>query len=457
MGKVKSLYRHTFVYSIGLLFKKAIGFFLIPIYTRAFPTSGYGILGLTYVYISFLILFFSLGLNDAFFKSFTKDKKEKESSSTLLFLRFLYGIPLILILIGFSKPISIFIYGRSIPQYIIIASFIVFIENIAVIPILILRAEERSTLYVLLNTIRFIVNMGLNVYFVVVMKLGILGVLYGDLIALVLLLILSFPFVRKHIQFSLDKKLAKEMWGFGIPLLPISVLMLLLDLSDRYLMRIFKGTSNAGLYILGYQFGSILSLFVNGFRFAWLPFFFKNPDRKDLFIRTTTLFVRLILIMWIGIMLLLPEIFKVWVAKPYYPGMIVSPIVGLAYIFFGLEQIFSAPFYIHSRTKILLPIALIGFSTNFLLNLYFIPHFGIIGAALTTLIAYFVLAVLSLSISWTFHPISYRIGRMALEIIGVTAIYYFLKDLGLSIRVMGIFVIGIIIALEEWSERKIKR
>ncbi len=89
MGKVRNLFKHTFVYSIGLLLKKAIGFFLIPIYTKALLPSDYGILSLCYLFIAFFVLIFSLGLNDAFFKFFTKDKKEKDSVSTLTIFRFI--------------------------------------------------------------------------------------------------------------------------------------------------------------------------------------------------------------------------------------------------------------------------------------------------------------------------------------------------------------------------------
>lgn len=454
MGKVRNLFKHTFVYSIGLLLKKAIGFFLIPIYTKALLPSDYGILSLCYLFIAFFVLIFSLGLNDAFFKFFTKDKKEKDSVSTLTIFRFIYSTPLLLLLLSFSKPISFLLLRKEYPIYIILSLLIIYIEDFSTFFTLILRAEEKSFTFVVLNSIRFIGNMVLNIFFVVKLKMGVFGILLGDFISLVLLLFMTIPYVYKFIEFEFDKKLLKSMIIYGFPLLPLLLLMMLLDFSDRYIINFFWGNSLAGIYSLGYQFGTIIQLFIYGFRFAWAPFFFKNPDEKEVFSKVALLFLRIGLLIWCGVVYFTNEIFRIFVDNNYHDATKIVPIVGLGYVFYGIQQIFITPFYIHSKTLNITIISTIGFLTNLILNLIFIPKYGMVAAALTTLFSFFLICIISLFWANKIQKIPYRLKNIGFDI-SVSVILFFLTMNSIFIhRVLCFILITGLFIFETYYERR---
>ena len=326
---------------------------------------------------------------------------------------------------------------------IILAILIVITENIATFFTLILRAEEKSLAYVLINTVRFLLNMGLNITFVVLLKLGVKGILLGDLFSLISLILITLPFVFKHFTLKFDTGLLKKMFGYGLPLLPLTLIMLLLELSDRYLINLFRGTVEAGLYTLGYQFGTILQLFILGFRFAWEPFFFRNPDEKELFSKAGLLFLRIGLLMWTGLVFLLPEIFRIFVSPVYHSSMTVVSIVGAGYIFFGLHEVFSTPFFIHSRTKMLIPISGVSLLLNLLLNLYFIPRWGGMGAAFTTFLSYFVLATLSYVYAQKIMYIPHRLFSIITDILVSFLLYVLLKGTPFLIRLLGIISVAL--------------
>ncbi len=454
MGKVRNLFKHTFVYSIGLLLKKAIGFFLIPIYTKALPPSDYGILSLCYLFIAFFVLIFSLGLNDAFFKFFTKDKKEKESVSTLTIFRFIYSTPFLVLLIFFAKPISFLLLRKEYPVYIIFSLLIVYIEDFSTFFTLILRAEERSIIFVILNSIRFIVNMVLNIFFVVKLKIGVMGILLGDLISLLLLQFMTIPYVYKFFSPQFDKKLLKDMIFYGFPLLPLLLLMMLLDFSDRYIINFFWGNALAGIYSLGYQFGTIIQLFIYGFRFAWAPFFFKNPDEKEIFSKVALLFLRIGLLIWCGVVYFTDEIFGLFVDKNYHDAKIIVPIVGLGYVFYGIQQIFITPFYIHSRTFNITIISTIGFLTNLILNLIFIPKYGMIAAASTTLFSFFITCLISLYWGNKIQKIPYRLKNIGFDILIPVVIFFITMNSIFIYRILGFILISVLFIFETYYERR---
>lgn len=58
------------------------------------------------------------------------------------------------------------------------------------------------------------------------------------------------------------------------------------------------------------------------------------------------------------------------------------------YALLGLQQIFASVIILAKKTGLSGIYWLIGATTNLGLNLFFIPHFGILGAAITTLIAF---------------------------------------------------------------------
>lgn len=454
MGKIRNLFKHTFVYSFGLLLKKAIGFFLIPIYTKALPPSEYGILSLCYLFIALLILIFSLGLNDAFFKFFTKDKKERESVSTLTLFRLIYATPLLFAFILISKPISFLLLRREYPLYIFLSLIIIYTEDFSNFFTLILRAEEKSVVFVVINSIRFLLNMVLNIFFVVKVRLGVLGILLGDLISLIILLLMTIPYIYRFFEFKFDRQLLRGMLIYGLPLLPLLLFMMLLDFSDRYIINFFWGNALAGIYSLGYQFGTIIQLFIYGFRFAWAPFFFKNPEEKEIFSRVSLLFLRIGLFIWCGVVYFINEIFRLFVDKNYHDATSIVPIVGLGYVFYGIQQIFVTPFFIHSKTINITIISTIGFLTNLFLNLIFIPKYGMIAAAFTTLFSFILISIISLLWASRVQKIPYKLKNLGFDISLSVLLFLLTKNAILLLRIFGFISICLIFLMETYYERR---
>lgn len=94
----------------------------------------------------------------------------------------------------------------------------------------------------------------------------------------------------------------------------------------------------------------------------------------------------------------------------------IVPVIALSYIFFGLEEIFSAGFYIKSKTGLLVPIALTPLLLNISLNLYLIPRYGIMGAAAVTLFSYFLFAFFSYIIGNKIFPVNYNLKTIAVDL-----------------------------------------
>ncbi len=68
--------------------------------------------------------------------------------------------------------------------------------------------------------LRFGIEVLLNILFVVNMRMGVLGILYANIIAAAINLCIMLPFARKFLTLTMNRSLLAEMVKFGLPFLP---------------------------------------------------------------------------------------------------------------------------------------------------------------------------------------------------------------------------------------------
>ncbi|MEJ2568535.1 MAG: polysaccharide biosynthesis C-terminal domain-containing protein, partial [candidate division WOR-3 bacterium] len=365
-----------------------------------------------------LTTFFNLGLDEAFLKQFTeKGCDKKEVFSRFFLFRLAYSSLLLFITLLFSSRLSGLLLTSGDIYLIQLASITIWIECIITPGLLILRISNRSKNYVILNTTRFIINLALNILFVLYFRMGVPGVLLGNLGSSVILFFLLYPEMFQFLAIKIDWGPVKNLLHYGLPLLPLSIIVWIgLDLIDRWLIKWILGLDKTGIYTLGYQFGTAMGILVYGFCGAWTAFFFNNPENKKAFADSSVIFVRGSLVLWAVLSFFTPEIFKLMVAEKYWIAQSIVPIIALSYIFFGLEEIFTAGFYIKSRTGLLIPIALVPLLINIGLNLYLIPRYEIMGAAASTLFSYFLFASFAYIVGNKIFPIKYNLKAISLDL-----------------------------------------
>jgi len=417
-GGIKDLFGQSMVYGIGLFLRKAIAFFLIPLYTHSFTQTQYGKLAMIYLLSGILNICFTLGLDVSFFKQFTDREGNKKEVFTRFFLfRLFYSSIFLSFIFLLSSHLSNLFLTSGDNDLIRLASLTIWIECLSTPGLLVLRISNRPKKYVFFNTTRFIINLALNILFVLYFKMEIMGVLFGNLGSSIIFFLLLYPEMRKFLTTEINWSPLKSLIKYGLPILPLSIIIWIgLDLIDRWLIKWILGLKKTGVYTLGYQFGTVMGILVHGFSGAWTAFFFNNPEDKKTFAKSSVLFVRGSLVLWAVLSFFTPEIFKLMVAEKYWAAQSIVPIIALSYIFFGLEEIFTAGFYIKSRTGLLVPIALTPLLINIALNLALIPYYGIMGAAIATLFSYFLFALFSYLTANKIFPVKHNLKAISLDV-----------------------------------------
>jgi O-antigen/teichoic acid export membrane protein len=442
---IKELLSQTAIYGVGILLNRSLSFFLLPLYTQFFSPGELGLYNLIQSIWLFIILIYVYGLETSFIKSFIDEKdslKRKEIYSTTFILITTTSIFFSILIYLFAGNITaLFSFDdKAKAEYLIkILSLLLFFDTLSRFPLLLLRAELKAKTYFFLTLISLIVNLSLNVIFIVFMKLNIEAILYSYIISVIFVLVIGIIITKKYIGWNFSVKRAKDLVVYGNKFIYMGLFLILIDISDRFFLKYFFDESIVGIYSANYRLASVMSLSIAAFRFSWTPYFLNiadNPDNKKIIANIFIYFVFAGLSLFLIFSFFTEPIVKMSFSGynllniKYQIGLSIVPIVLLAYFFSGLfANLNVAPFYANKTSKLLL-VTVEGFIINIILNFILIPKYQMTGAALATLITYASMFVHIYFISQKVYKIYYdwkKIGTMTLSAILIFLIFYIIK------------------------------
>ena len=442
LQSIKRLTKHSAVYGIGYIVSRSIGFLLLPIHTNYLLPGEYGIAALLFSSLAIMNIIFSYGMDVAFLRFFIlEDDKHKKHTifSTAFWMIFGTGLCFSSILVLFPTPFSQIIFRT--PHYIVLvrlAGGILLADTMALIPFLLLRGEEKSVTFITLKLLNVAANFGLNILFVAILKKGVVGVFTANLIASVFTLITVLPILLKWLVPRFKKETLFELLRFGLPYVPSGLSVIIMDQIGRFFLDRMIGEKATGIFSASYKLGMFMALVVAAFRFAWHPFFLstsKQDDAPRIFARVLTYFLAVTGFVFLTISYFIDEIVHFHLfgvslfGEGYTSGIKIVPIIMLAYIGYGIYVNFIVGVYLKKKTSLLPLVTGIGAAVSILANFLLIPHFGIVGAAWATFLAYGSMTTALYLVSHKLYPIPYEIGRIFKLLAG-----------GAILFILGIFV-----------------
>lgn len=209
--------------------------------------------------------------------------------------------------------------------------------------------------------------------------------------------------LMKHIKIkAFSKVMLKSLVSFGYPLMGLSLAMIILNMSDRYIIKYFYGSKEVGLYTTNYAISSaIFTMIMFGLSRGIYPKILQAWNDKNYDVAEKKLgvggkyYIMIALPAAIGIFMLSAPIASICLGPKYFEARNVIGIVSIAMFFYGLSEYFNRGWELKANTFPILINCSIAASINIILNLIFIPIYGYMVAAYSTLIAYIVYVIIS--------------------------------------------------------------
>jgi O-antigen/teichoic acid export membrane protein len=306
-----------------------------------------------------------------------------------------------------------------------------------------------------LTLLTAIVGTCLNIYFVVILRKGALGSLQAGVITAILLYLSYLILMLKEIIFTFRWEFVFRGLLFGLPLLPHDLGGWILNLSDRILMQRLASKEELGLYALGCNLSLALGLVTLAINNAWAPFFLSVAEKKEgppIISKLMTYYLFFICFIALGMSVFSKEITYIMAASDYREAHKVIPLIVLSYIFQGMYFMATNCLFLKEKTKYLPFITFSAAATNFVLNLLWIPRYGMMGAAGATVIAFVLYFLITFFVSKRFYVLSYEKERVTKIFLAAIILYLIstairTKSLAYSLSLKTVLLFGYFLGL----------
>ncbi|MBR76717.1 MAG: polysaccharide biosynthesis protein [Flavobacteriales bacterium] len=447
MNPFKKLLSQTAIYGLSSVIGRLLNYLLVPLYTRVFIPEDYGVITEMYAYLAFFLIFLTYGMETTFFRFSNKYKKRNVYSTALISV--LTTALLFLFFINFKTETIANATGNVGSEKLIVwLSFIIFLDVVSAIPFARLRNQNKAVRFSIIKLINILVNIALNIYFVIIMHCGFEYVFIANLISSTITLFLLTPELV-YINWVFDAKLYRKMIRYSLPLLFVGLAGMTNEAIDRILLKFYISDTNVAMSELGiygafYKLSIIMTLFIQTFRYAAEPFFFSQEKSENnvkiyaqvlnyFVITTATIFLCVIIFFDVAINFI-GEDFR------DERGFKVVSILLLANMFLGIYYNLSIWYKLIDKTYYGAILSIFGAIITLILNIYLIPKISFVGSAWATLICYFLMALASLLLSKKQFPIPYNIKRITFYILSMLAIYFIVLNTDFSMLVDTIWI-----------------
>nr|WP_245588202.1 oligosaccharide flippase family protein [Algoriphagus terrigena] len=427
------------IYGLSGVLSRFISVFLTPIYTRIYTPEDYGVISILtngYLLVS-IVLVFSMDSATArwYYDSGSQDIRKQVINTWIWF--YLFFSLLVGVFLFFSAG---FWQGKFLQEspdavfYIRLIALNLPMVVWSTVAINVLRFELQAKKSVFLSLSHSLLLILLNVLFVVILRLGLQGIYFAQLMGSLIIVPLSLHYLRKWIAppkwFS--RFLFREMVKFAFPLMPATVGYWVINLSGVFFINKFLTQDQVGLYQIGISIAAVSGLATTAFQQAWSPFAFSilsQPNSKQVFALSLKVYVLLVGVFCMLIAVFSHEALVVLTTEAYYQAAVVASILTFNSFLMGLSSISGLGATIAKKTFPLGMINLVSGLVLIALNFALIPILGIEGAALAVCISQLLIPTYMF---WKSHqyfaipfPFSNSFFLVALMVGAVISTYYF--------------------------------
>jgi O-antigen/teichoic acid export membrane protein len=431
--RLRELTKDSVIYGIGGAVGNGISFFLLPVYTRIFSPADYGTIEMMSVIVSLLTAFLVMGMDSAqsfyFFEQKLKGKQaQKIMVSAILQWRLTWGLGMVVLAGALAPFINMWFLGGELPWVYFAVSFSgALFATVMSQSVEIFRLLYRPWSYIVVTMLNTILGAGLILLFVLVFKQGILGFFLGSAFASLVIAFVGWYLVREYLDFSAwHWQWWNRLLRFGAPLLPAGLGFYMMSSADRWFIQHYHGETALGLYAVGAKFAGLMVLLVDTFRKAWWPIAMDamhSDDGPETFRMIARLYIGLGVAAVIYLTFLAPWLVKGLTGPAFHDAYPIVGILAWQALFYGFYLIGAAGIWKAEKTYITAILMAIAGVINLLFNYLLVPSFGGTGAALATVVSYFVWILLSLIISERFWKVQFSFYIMAGQIlVGVFAV-----------------------------------
>lgn len=262
---------------LGML-PSGIKFFLLPVYINYLSPEDYGLLSILNVFSAAYGIIGSFQMNLAaginFFKTDQKEHFEKTAISATLLLSFVSFLTFV------ALGPFVFEYFFQIPNlsFFPLGLMILttgFLEQTSLVYVVLLKNTYRLKELSLYSILVLILSSGFQFYLIVFAGLGVMGSVFGSLIATAIMVVGILLYNRHLLTWRIDVTILRSCMKVALPMIPAVAIGWVTRFGDRVILEKYLDLHELGIYTLLINILGISLLIMQSLSTAIRPIFYQ--------------------------------------------------------------------------------------------------------------------------------------------------------------------------------------
>ena len=420
---LKKVFNNSVFFSIGTLATKAISFFMLPVYTYCMSDTEYGKASTILAFISTFSLLVLLGTRAAilrFYVSFNDKEKKSRFVGSVFTVILLNGLLFLLLAVIFKDFLVHFLFTDM--------EFypLVFMGVLSLIPEAlyyayqsILQAEQRGKSYTANSIAYMLLYAGLNLIFVLFIRMGALGMTIGMLFTPTIMSAAGIIRLirRGEMKFCLDTKILKPVLRYSLPIVPHDLSATLATYISKIFLNKTVSYAATGLYTVASQISTIISLVQTSLNLAFHPWFYEQMEKGEEGRKNIKSFSVFIFIVYCYMSLLIvffsQEVIAILTPEEYREAWKIVPIMTIALVvnFIYYTHVLTI-FYNIKASRFIAVCSVSGALFNIIAAYFLVPAYNSMGAALAYFVSKCFTALITVVYSRRVQKVDFGLSKM---------------------------------------------
>lgn len=420
-GPAKHLTKGVAIYGAGDAIMQVVQFALLGVYVKydLLTPADYGALLLLASVEAFVKVVNRWGLDGAFMR-FYFDREEgaprqRMASTIIWFMVVANGALLTVVLLSAGWLAAVVHIPPAYVTALRLMFVNIFLIGFTFFPFHVMRLSNAAVTYSAFTLARTVGTVLFRVVFIIVLRVGVVGIYLSDLAMTIVLLPLLWRWLRPLVARTFSRQELRSALRFGLPRLPHGLAQQYLENGPKLLLGRHASPDALGVYQNGTTLGTAVRFFTSAFETAWAPFYYatsRQADAKLVFGKMATYGIAILILLVAGTTAVARDVILLILKPSYLDALPVVPTIAVAMALQGVYLLTSIGLNLTSRTEFYPASTLSAAGVGFVSGLWLIPRYGVAGAAGTVLLSYLTQLVVAFTFAQRFYPITYEVGRI---------------------------------------------
>lgn len=442
----------TAKYAIGGVIARAVTLVSIPVYLHFLSAHDFGIQTIALLNEQVLVILSGTAITNAVGKYYSDARRVGTDDGTVIGSAAAglaaLGLALAIVWELAAVPVAVLTLDGSAASVLIVrligASFIASLFTNLALALWQLRRE--ILLYSVLNVARYLAAFALSFLLLRWTGLGVVGIILGWTLTSMAVGAAALVWLVRTFSPRFDMTILKRLVAYGAPIVPAALLMLLLNGSDRYILRRFADLSAVGIYATAYAVAAAFNLLlVTPFKQAWTPLMWKmreSPEEASFHRRALRYYVAVMVVALVGTAVLSPVAMSLVAGgqPDFVAAAFAIPVICLGFVLFGSYDVLAVGYFFAARTIYYTITVAVAAGLDIALNLVLVPTAGLWGTAIAFAGSYLAFAALSGVFGSHFFPQAHDWRPIATAVglgVGATGFFFWLRTIEAALALAG--------------------